>query len=770
MADSSAKRDGQADPTRLAETQLRKLLDTLPVSAYTCDAAGLITYFNARAVDIWQRAPKLNDPIDRYCGSLRLFAVDGTPIAHDRCWMALALTTGEEQNGHEIVIERNDLSRVTVLAHASPLRDSAGRVVGAMNLLVDITDRKRAEDAQALLAAIVESSDDAITSKTLDGTITSWNGGAERLYGYPAAEAIGRSIMIIVPHDRSAEELAILECIRRGERVDHSETMRVAKDGRLIEVSITVSPVRDHSGRIIGASAVTRDITARKLAEEALQSSEHRFHMLADNMAQLAWIADESGAINWYNKRWHDFTGTTPQEMAGWGWQKVHSADHIERVMARYVRCVQTGEVWEDTFPLRSRTGEYRWFLSRAVPIRDATGRVVRWFGTNTDITAKREAENALRDADRRKDEFLAMLAHELRNPLAPIRNSLHIMRLAEDLDPSMDKVREILERQTDHLVRLVDDLLEVSRITLGKIELRAELIELAAVIRGAVETSRPLLDAGRHQLAISLPAEPMMLNADATRLAQVVANLVNNAAKFTPEGGQIWLTAEPIGREAVIRVRDNGIGIAPDMLSTIFEKFAQASESRPHGGLGIGLTLAQSLVQLHGGTIEAQSDGLGRGSQFTVRLPLVACEAPSAPARAAVASAPACPGCKVLVVDDTRDSSFILSKLLEALGHQVFTADNGRKALELALRERPDVVISDIAMAEMDGYELARRLRAEPSQAGVLLVALTGFGHDQDRALAKEAGFDQHVVKPIGMETLQQLFQGRAARERSRT
>jgi CheY-like chemotaxis protein len=367
-----------------------------------------------------------------------------------------------------------------------------------------------------------------------------------------------------------------------------------------------------------------------------------------------------------------------------------------------------------------------------------------------------------LREADRRKDEFLAVLAHELRNPLAPIRNSLHILRLAEDVDPSIEKVSAVLERQTDHLTRLVDDLLEVSRITMGKIELRTELVELAAVIRSAVETSRPLIDAARHQLAISLPRQPIVLKADPTRLAQVIANLLNNAAKYTPEGGQIWLAAEAAGPRAVIRVRDNGAGIAPDLLPRVFDKFGQLGrdEARSHGGLGIGLTLAASLVHLHGGTIEAHSEGPGCGSEFTVRLPLVASGVPLAvPAKPLEAIKLPVPPRRVLVVDDTRDSAFILSKLLEILGHRVLTATSAAAALESARRQRPDVVISDIAMPDMDGYELARRLRREAGMEGVVLVALTGYGQDGDRQRAKEAGFDQHVVKPVSLETLQMLF-----------
>ena len=475
-------------------------------------------------------------------------------------------------------------------------------------------------------------------------------------------------------------------------------------------------------------------------------------------------MADETGSIFWYNRRWFDYTGTALEEMQGWGWQAVHAPDHIDRVVEKYARCIALGEVWEDTFPLRGADGHYRWFLSRAIPIRDADGHVLRWFGTNTDITAQRDAEEALRLADRRKDEFLAMLAHELRNPLAPIANSLHILRMAEDLDPAVERVYEILERQTHHLTRLVDDLLEVSRITQGKIELRKQQVELAAVIRSAVETSRPLIDASGHQIAITLPSEPALLIADPTRLSQAVANLLTNAAKYTPSGGQIWLSAEANGGDAVIRVRDNGIGITPELIPHVFEKFAQGSGAGARdggGGLGIGLTLVRQMVELHGGVVEAHSDGPGQGSQFTIQLPMGidATEPLEAGSGSQSAMSRGKPQRRVLVVDDAHDSAFILSKLLEMLGHTVFTADNGVDAIEIARGERPDVVFSDIAMANMDGYELARRLRKEPGLGTMLLVALTGFGQDSDRALTQEAGFDLHLVKPISPEQIEQAL-----------
>ena len=366
-----------------------------------------------------------------------------------------------------------------------------------------------------------------------------------------------------------------------------------------------------------------------------------------------------------------------------------------------------------------------------------------------------------LRDADRRKDEFLATLAHELRNPLAPISNALHILRLSGELPPGTERVRDIMERQVNHLVRLVEDLLEVSRVTSGKIALRKERVELARVVENAVDTSRPLIEAAGHQLAIAISPDLITLDADPVRLAQIIANLLNNAAKYTQSGGQIWLTAQYIDNEVLISVRDNGMGIPSHMLPRVFEMFAQVNPTikRAQGGLGIGLTLAKNLVQMHGGQIEAHSEGLGKGSEFIVRLPLAATTitpptSPSPPSFITPLSRH-----RILVVDDTHAAVYMLGKLLEVLGQEVYTANSAHSALETAAAKRPEVVISDIAMPNMDGYELAHRLRQLPDMQDAVLVALTGYGQDADRHRALESGFDQHLVKPVGLEALQKLL-----------
>ncbi len=497
-----------------------------------------------------------------------------------------------------------------------------------------LVERESHLQAQAYLAAIVSSSDDAIISKTFDGIIQTWNAGAQRIFGYTAEEIIGQSITRLIPPERQDEEPKLLERLRRGESIDHFETVRVTKGGRRIDISLTVSPVRDANCRLIGASKIARDITQRK------------------------------------------------------------------------------------------------------------------------------QAEAALREADRRKDEFLATLAHELRNPLAPIRNSLHILRLKAANDPAADSVFEMMERQVNHMVRLVDDLMEVSRITRGSIELRREPIDLAAVIRSAVETSRPLIEAAGHQLAISLPREAISLYGDEVRLAQVFANLLNNAAKYTDSGGQIWITARREDSEVAVTVRDNGIGLEAHALPIVFDMFMQADRQheRSQGGLGIGLTLVKSLVEMHGGSVSVRSAGQNQGSEFTVRLPI----AKHAPREVAVPAAP--PAVmksqrRVLVVDDNADSAASLGMLLKILSMDVKLANDGWTALATIESFRPEVVLLDLGMPGMDGFEVARRVRERSEFDGIVLIALTGWGQPDDRDRTQAAGFQHHLVKPADIAALRLLL-----------
>ncbi|HJX26978.1 MAG TPA: ATP-binding protein [Thermoanaerobaculia bacterium] len=376
---------------------------------------------------------------------------------------------------------------------------------------------------------------------------------------------------------------------------------------------------------------------------------------------------------------------------------------------------------------------------------------------------ALRASEQALQEADRRKNEFLATLAHELRNPLAPITNALHILRVAEGDSPLRERALGMVDRQVRHLVRLVDDLLEISRITRGKLELRKEPTDIGRIVRCALETSRPAIEAAGHELTVTVPDEPLLLEADPIRLSQVLANLLNNAARYTDSGGRIWLTAGLEGGEAVIRVRDSGIGIPAPMLPRVFEIFTQVEPSRgsTHGGLGIGLAIVQRLVGMHGGTVEAESPGPGLGSTFTVRLPLLGADdwRPDAEAEDGRARSDAAPFGRVLVVDDNRDAAESLGTLLEILGSEVRVVHDGPSALEIIGTFQPSLVLLDIGMPGMDGCEVAHRVRSRSDLSGVTLVAVTGWGQEEDRRRSRDAGFDHHLVKPVELDTLRRLL-----------
>jgi signal transduction histidine kinase/ActR/RegA family two-component response regulator len=401
-------------------------------------------------------------------------------------------------------------------------------------------------------------------------------------------------------------------------------------------------------------------------------------------------------------------------------------------------------------------------------PVKDASGRIVGISKIARDITERRRVEKALLDseaalkaADQRKNEFLATLAHELRNPLAPIRNSLHILRMAGTDDPSAARVQEMLERQVNHMSRLVDDLLDVARITSGRIDLRSEPVELASLIRGAVEVSKPLIDVASHRLATTLPSRPVTVKGDAVRLTQVIANLLNNAAKYMEPGGQIWLTATSQGDEAVISVRDTGIGIAPDMLPQVFQMFTQVDRDHKHtqGGLGVGLALAKQLVEMHGGWIEGRSKGKGQGSEFVVRLPLAEQQLPATDDSSPSIDQNQTRSSTILIVDDNKDAAHSLGLLLRMLGHDVQTANDGLSALEVLESYHPTVMLLDLGMPGMDGYEVVRRARELPQCKHTIFVALTGWGQEEDRQRTRDAGFDHHLLKPVNLGALKVLL-----------
>jgi PAS domain S-box-containing protein len=512
-------------------------------------------------------------------------------------------------------------------------------------------------------------------------------------------------------------------------------------------------------------------------AVQHLHESEDRFRALADNIAQLAWMTDATGWIFWYNKRWFDYTGTTLEQMQGWGWQQVHHPEHVDRVVAKFRRDIETGEPWEDTFPLRGKDGSYRWFLSRAVPIRDEQGNVLRWFGTNTDITDRLTAdsererllalEKAAREeaerANRVKDEFLAVLSHELRTPLNPILGWAKLLR-SNNLSPQKQcYALETIERNAKLQTQLIEDLLDVSRILQGKVSLNIVPVDLAGAIAAAIDTVRLSAEVKSIEICTDFAPHLGLVLGDAGRLQQVFWNLLSNAVKFTPTGGKIAVKLNRVNSDAQITVTDTGKGISRHFLPYVFDYFRQAdsSSTRMFGGLGLGLAIVRHLVELHGGTVTADSGGEGQGATFTVRIPLMPVQPQTIPAQTAPESSFNLSGIRVLAVDDDVDARDLVVFLLEDCGASVTAVANAGDALKVLTQSVPDVLLSDIGMPDTDGYMLLRQVRALPPEQGGLVpaIALTAYAGEIDYQQALAAGFQRHICKPLDPDKLLQAM-----------
>ena len=539
--------------------------------------------------------------------------------------------------------------------------------------------------------------------------------------------------------------------------------LQQGRSGTYVErvLDFVYQPLRHSSGEASGVFVLATDVTDRVRAEKTLSQQRRLYEAILTNTPDFAYVFDlqhrfvyaNEGLLKMWGKSWDEAIGRTCLEL---GYEPWHAAMHnreIDQVAA--TRQPIRGEV-----PFTGTFGR-RIYDYVFVPVFNSSGEVEAVAGTTRDVTERKNAEEALRSANRRKDEFLATLAHELRNPLAPIRNAVHLMKHLPSPDPQLRPVREIIERQVRHMVRLVDDLLDVSRITLGQVTLRNEVVSLGSTLTDAIEASRPLIEAAEHRFTVRLPAENMQVVGDATRLSQVFQNLLNNAAKYTPHGGRLSLHVERGGNEAMVIVRDDGIGIPPELHSRIFELFTRAhpSEEIKTSGLGIGLALAKQLVELHGGDITVRSEGAGKGSEFTVRLPLVESLNPTdgvpldAPEHLGTSKR------RVLVVDDNRDAAESLAMLLKLYGCSVEVALGGEAALGTLARFRPDIVLLDIGMPGMDGYATARHIRSNAAGSDLFLVALTGWGQDEDKRRAREAGFDEHLTKPVDPSLLGTLL-----------
>ena len=624
----------------------RVTLRSIGDAVITTDTQGCITYINevGESLTGWSHKEALGQPLERVfqiVNEVTRLPVESPATRALREGIVVGLAN------HTVLIQK-DGKECPIDDSAAPIRNELGYVSGCVLIFRDVTAQRLVEREKAnqlltarLLASIVETSNDAIISKSLDGIIQTWNAAAERLFGFTAEEAIGRHISLVIPPERLAEEEQIIASLKAGKRIEHYETERVRKNGQLFEVSLTISPIKDNSGNVIGASKIARDITERKRIEHDLQK-------LATDLA----------------------------------------------------------------------------------------------------------------NADRRKNEFLATLAHELRNPLAPMSNMLEVIKRAGTDGEIIKRAHETLERQLGQMVRLVDDLLDLNRITHDRLELRRSEVELSTVIQQAVEVARPLIDAAGHKLIIDLPDEPIYLNADRARLAQVFGNLLNNSSKYTRPHGTITLSAERTDGEVVVTVKDTGAGIPKDKLASIFDMFMQVdgTAERSQGGLGIGLTLVKRLAEMHGGSIEARSAGEGQGSEFIVRLPVIS--EPATVSQPGPASEPE-PSTQrqILIVDDNRDSADSLAMLLEITGNKTYMAHDGEEAVEAIEKHRPEVVLLDIGLPKLDGHEVCRRVRQQPWGRDIVMIALTGWGQEDDRRKSEEAGFNGHLVKPVDYDNLLDLL-----------
>lgn len=871
----------------------------------TTDIAGRITYLNrvAESLTGWLLSEVLGQPLEtvfKIVNEATRLPVDNPALRALREGVVVGLAN------HTILIQK-DGNECSIDDSAAPIRDEHGHVSGCVLIFRDVTAQRSVEREKAnqlltarLLASIVESSNDAIIGKSLDGIIQSWNAAAERLFGFTSAQALGKHISLVIPPERIAEEELILASLKAGQRIEHFETERLRSNGQRILVSLTISPIKDEAGNVIGASKIVRDVTLQRHAEdrerellaEAAEASA-KFHAFFDQGALFAGIMDLDGTIVEPNRLSWEGCGYTREQIIGkpfwegpW-WTpspelvaKIKAAsaeaaagktfraempyfvaDGTERVVDLTIHPIrsETGRVLflaptgtditdrrlaeadREKFvtliesstdfigmcdlngipffvnraglemvgldsieearrtPLQNfffpedqdrimnqflpavtekghaeievrfrnfKTGEARWMAYKVLMLTDSNGQPLGFATVSQDVTERRRLADDLRrlaadlsEADRRKNEFLATLAHELRSPLAPLCNMLEVLKRAKGDGEMLKRARDTMERQLGQMVRLVDDLLDLNRITHDRLELRQSEVELSSVIEHAVEVARPLIDLAQHELRMSLPEEPIYLNADPARLAQVFGNLLNNSCRYTTPGGTIWVNAKRVEGDVLVTVKDTGAGIPRNKLTSIFDMFTQVDRSpeRSEGGLGIGLTLVKRLVEMHGGSVEARSAGEGQGSEFVVRLPVLI--KTTGPAPAGPIAAKESVSRRILIVDDNRDSADSLAMLLGITGNKTYVAHDGVEAIEAVEKHRPEVVLLDIGLPKLSGHDVCRRVREQSWGKDIVVIALTGWGQEEDRRKSEEAGFNGHLVKPVNYDELLELL-----------
>lgn len=630
----------------------------------------------------------------------------------------------------------------------------------------EISDRRAAEgaalDRERQLKLMSDHAPVLLAHCTADCVYRFVNVPYAARYGRHPREVVGRRIEEIIGADTFAKIRPRVDTVLSGQRIEFEIAVdQAGSDPRVLHSAY--EPEFDASGAVVGFVAAIVDVTEGQRAAERVREAEARFRRAADASASMVYeIAMRPGAravVHGFEQLMGLDTDEYPLTSEWWR-SRVHPEDQ-ERHNAEIETRVRSGTNYRMQY--RVLHGSDKWIHVEEVgqAVRGPGGDAVRLVGAIVDVTQRASAEAALREANRRKDEFLATLAHELRNPLAPIRNAAEVLRHVAPPDAIIATARDVIDRQVDQMVRLIDDLLDVSRITTDKLELRRERVELQKVIRQALATTHSFVEASGHNVTVSLPDVPLTLDADPVRLAQILDNLLTNACKYTDKNGHIAVSAARVDGWVEIRVKDDGIGIPPEHLPRLFEKFSQVHSAleRSQGGLGIGLSLVQGLVRLHGGTVTAHSEGPGTGAEFVVRLPALVNDI--TPADNHEVAAPAGPHVarRILVVDDNVDSATTLATFLKMRGNQVDVAFDGLQAVESANRLQPDVILLDLGMPKLNGYDACRRIREEPWSRNTVLIAVTGWGQEGDRRKTSEAGFDAHMVKPIDLPLLEETL-----------
>jgi len=791
------------DQRKLLEVTLGSIGDAVIAT----DEHRRITFMNGVAETLtgWRHFEAENLPVERV---FHIINEQTRTPAPDPVAQVMATRSIAALVNHTMLITKTGGER-PIDDSAAPIFDEQGRMLGVVLVFRDVTQRREAEQAAQKLAAIVEHSDDAVIGKSMSGTITSWNAAAEQLYGYTAAEAIGKPINIIVPSDHASELQDIMRRLKAGERIDAWDTVRVKKDGTRVDVSLRISPIKNRGGEVVGASKVARDISWRKRNEESLA-------FLAEASRVLAALTDRESALqqvahlavpyfaDWcvvyccegegqmlpvaYSHRSPAKTETLSEFLR----MSPFKPDSPTATAAafRFGEAQLMAHVPGDMLPKINteasalhlmRELDPRSIISVPLRIRGETIGVMTFVASESNRRYSpqdvRLAEDlaqrvstaidnsqlfhSVQEAVRQKDDFLAMLSHELRNPLAAIGYATALAQLS-NAEGQAD-VFPVIERQVSHLKHLIDDLLDVARISRDKINLKLESVDLTEIAHHAADSVRPLMDEKQHQFTTEISADSLPVLVDVTRAEQIMVNLLTNSAKYTPSGGRVTLRVFAEGQQAVVRVEDNGIGLAPEIVPKVFDLFAQGDRTldRSEGGLGIGLTIVRKLVEMHGGSVAASSAGAGLGAEFVVRLPLAAEASRPTGQRTQLSKIPNSKQ-RLVVVDDNVDTARLSAMMLRTQGFEVETANDGEAALELIRSNRPDGVLLDIGLPRMSGYEVAHTLRGE-GYAGKL-IAVSGYGQAEDRRKSQEAGFDHHLVKPVDHRHLIALLRGAAA------